>query len=113
MWTKILLAVGRIDDLHVVAVNEWTKVLIEQRERRAPDKDRHRINQDVLPHLSHTMEPVGARRTPVSRQQPQQDKFGPEAVFLGGDRNAVFGTARTVLHFAMERYVQQKAVRQY
>ena len=86
----------KVHRLHVEAVNEWTRLMTEQGERRTLDEARHTINQSVLPRPK-----AGPARTrpKVSRQQPQMFTLGTTTDYWGGDRNK--------LHFAMQHYATQ------
>ena len=108
LWAKILLSAGTVTAHHVEAVNEWARAMIERREGREPDEDWHLINEQVLPRA--TARP-GQTRPKVSRQLPQQQKLSLATDYWGGDRNKDTGEARTVLHFAMQRYLEQQTPR--
>ena len=105
LWAKILLSAGTVTAHHVEAVNEWARAMIERREGREPDEDYHDINEQVLP---ATARPGQTRPKKISRQLPQQQKLGRKTDYWGGDRNKDTGEARTVLHFAMQRYLERQ-----
>ena len=108
LWAKILLSAGTVTARHVSAVNQWNARLIQEGERREPDEERERpITDSVLRRRdAGPGRPAQARPRPrVSRQQPPLEPLGQHTDYWGGDRDQRNGKARTVLHFAMQQYL--------
>ena len=100
----------KVHRFHVDAMNDWARRETEQQERRTPNEERHRINEWVM---RRPKAGPAQQRPRVSRQQPKERNLGPWTDWWGGDKNAITGAPRTMLHFVMKHYVYERQLRHF